>query len=98
MKITYKTNKLERACTEVKYAEKTYGFEMAVKLQLRIKQITAANNVEELIDNHVGRCHPLSQNRKGQYALDLIHPKRLVFEVDGNEIQIANIIEIVDYH
>lgn len=30
--------------------------------------------------------------------LILVHPYRLVFEKNGEEIQIANIIEIVDYH
>ncbi len=30
--------------------------------------------------------------------MDLIHPFRLVFEKKGEEIQIANILEIVDYH
>jgi proteic killer suppression protein len=46
----------------------------------------------------IGRCHPLKGNRKSQYAVDLVHPYRLVFEKIGNEIQIANIIEIVNYH
>lgn len=30
--------------------------------------------------------------------MDLVHPYRLVFEKIGNEIQIANVMEIVDYH
>ena len=30
--------------------------------------------------------------------MDLIHPFRLVFEKKGEEIQSANILEIVDYH
>lgn len=30
--------------------------------------------------------------------MDLVHPYRLVFEKQGNEIQIANILEITDYH
>lgn len=40
----------------------------------------------------------IAQNRKGQYAVDLVHPYRLVFEKNGDEIQIVNILEIVDYH
>nr|DAK59360.1 MAG TPA: XRE family transcriptional regulator [Caudoviricetes sp.] len=46
----------------------------------------------------IGRCHPLLGNRKGQYAVDLVQPFRLVFEQIGAEIRIANILEIVDYH
>ena len=40
----------------------------------------------------------VTNNRKGQYAVDLVHPYRLVFEKHGDEIQIAHIMEIVDYH
>jgi len=40
----------------------------------------------------------LTNNRKGQYAVDLVHPYRMVFEKHGNKIQVAHIMEIVDYH
>lgn len=71
---------------------------MAEKIDMRIGEISAADTVEMMIQFHIGRCHPLRQNRKGQYAVDLVHPYRLVFEKHGNKIQIANIFEIVDYH
>ena len=71
---------------------------MAEKIQQRIDEISAADTVEMMIQFHLGRCHPLLQDRKGQYAFDLVHPYRLVFEKRGSEIQIANILEIVDYH
>ena len=71
---------------------------MAGKIQQRIDQIHAADTVEQMIQFGIGRCHPLHQNRQNQYAVDLVHPMRLVFEKKGNEVQIANIIEITDYH
>ncbi len=98
MDITYRNRKMEKVCTDAKTAEKTYGREMADKIHQRIDEITAADTVEMMIKYHIGRCHPLAQNRKGQYAVDLVHPYRLVFEKNGNEIQIVNILEIVDYH
>ncbi len=98
MDITYKNKKIEKVCTDAKTAERTYGNEMADKIHQRIDEITAADTVEMMIQFHIGRCHPLTQNRKGQYAMDLVHPYRLVFERHGEEIQIANILEIVDYH
>ena len=79
-------------------AEKKYGLEMAEKIHQRIDEIAASDTVEEMVKFHIGRCHPLKGNRKGQYAMDLVHPYRLVFERKGNEIQIANVMEIVDYH
>lgn len=98
MDITYKNKKIKKVCTDANAAEKMYGRKMAEKIQQRIDQITAADSVEMLIEFHIGRCHPLTQNRKGQYAVDLVHPYRLVFEKKGDEIQIAIVLEIVDYH
>ena len=98
MDIEYKNNGIKKLCTEASAAEKKYGREMAEKIQLRIDQILSADTVEQMIQYHIGRCHPLHQNRKNQYAVDLVHPLRLVFEKRGTQIQIANITEIVDYH
>ena len=95
MDITYTNNKIKKVCTDAKTAERSYGRD---KIHQRIDEITAADTVEMMIQFHIGRCHPLTQNRKGQYAVDLVHPYRLVFEKNGDEIQIANILEIVDYH
>lgn len=98
MKITYKTRKIEKICTIACEAEKKYGLEMAKKIHQRIDEIDAFDTVEELIQFHIGRCHALKGDRKGHYAMDLIHPYRLVFKKIGCEIQIANVIEIIDYH
>lgn len=98
MEITYKTNKIRKICTDAKIAERSYGKEMAEKIHMRIDQILAADTIEMMIKFKIGRCHSLKNNRKGQYAVDLIHPYRLVFEKHGNEIQIAHILEVVDYH
>jgi len=96
--ITYNNKKIEKICTDEKVAERTYGSEMANKIQQRINEISAADTIEMMIQFHIGRCHPLTNNRKGQYAVDLVQPYRLIFEKIGDIIQIANIVEIVDYH
>lgn len=98
MKVEYRNRSIEKVCTIASAAERSYGRQMAEKIQLRIDQIEAADTVEQMIQYGIGRCHPLHQNRKNQYAVDLVHPMRLVFEKKGNEIQIANIIDITDYH
>lgn len=98
MQIEYRTKKLEKACTNAAEATKLYGHEMAAKIHQRIDEITAASSVEMMIQYRIGRCHPLKGNRKNQYAVDLIHPHRLVFEKRESEIQIVNIMKIIDYH
>ena len=98
MKITYKTRKIEKVCTIASEAEKKYGSEMAEKIHQRIDEIDASDTIEEMVQYHIGRCNPLKGNRKVQYAMDLVHPYRLIIEQIGDEIKIANIMEIVDYH
>lgn len=98
MDITYKNNKIKKVCIDANTANKIYGQAMAAKIHLRIDQISAADTVEMMIKFHIGRCHALTQNRKEQYAVDLVHPYRMVFEKIGDEIQIVKILEIVDYH
>ncbi len=98
MYITYKNKKIEKVCINAKTAEKAYGREMANKIHQRIDEISAADTVEMMIQFRIGRCHPLTQDRKGQYAVDLVHPYRLIFEKKDDTIQIVNILEIVDYH
>ena len=71
---------------------------MSELIHQRIDEIAAADSVEMMVKFHIGRCHPLKQNRRGQFAVDLVHPYRLVFEKQGTAIQIAHILEIVDYH
>ena len=99
MQITYKNQKINKICTNVSYAIKKHGKEMAFKIHLRIDQITAITTVEELVQKSVGRCHSLSGKRKGEYAMDLVHPFRLIFKVNklGN-LQVARVEEIINYH
>lgn len=103
MKILFRTKKLEKNCTDARLTRKFYG-ESAELIHQRISEIKAADTVEELVKYRIGRCHSLyDENNKrrtriNQYAMDLKHPYRLVFEKIGDEIQIANIVSIEDYH
>lgn len=98
MIVEYRTKSLEKTCTQAKVAIRAYGQEMAIRLQQRIKQIQSTDTVEMLLQFHIGRCHALHGDREGQYAMDLVHPYRLVFTRHGDVLQIARIEEIVDYH
>lgn len=96
--VEYNNRNIEKVCTNASVAERKYGSRMAELIQQRIDEISAADSVEQMIQFHIGRCHPLKGDRKDQYAVDLVHPQRLVFEKKGSQIKIANIMEIVDYH
>ncbi|WP_323985029.1 type II toxin-antitoxin system RelE/ParE family toxin [Fusibacter ferrireducens] len=94
----YKSNKLERVCTNYSFAKKEYGDQMAILIHQRIDQIRSATSVEMLVQFSIGRCHPLRGNRKGEYAMDLVQPYRMIFEQKDKKIQVVRIIKIEDYH
>jgi len=77
----------------------------------RLDDIKGMANLSELMKLPNARCHPLTQNRKGQFAVDLDHPYRLVFEpandplpkmpdggLDYEKITLIRILEVIDYH
>lgn len=98
MQVTYKNKALEKLCTDASVATKKYGLEMAAKLQLRLDQLRAADSVEQMLRFHIGGCHKLQGGRKERYAVALVQPYRLIFSKSGTTVQIAKILEIVDYH
>lgn len=71
---------------------------MADLLEVRLKQLIVATSIDWLVKKRIGRCHPLYGDRLGQYAMDLIHPYRLIFTQYDNTVDIVEIQEIVDYH
>ena len=98
LKITYRTNKLKKVCTEFGQAQKEYGKNMAVKIHQRIAEISSADSIEQLVKFSIGGCHVLHGNRDGQFAMDLEQPFRLIIAKDKEKIVCAKIEEIVDYH
>ena len=98
MQIEYNNRSIQKICTNASIAEKKYGTQMAERLSQRIDEIRSADSVEEMVKYKIGRCHLLKLNRKGQYAVDLVQPQRLIFEKKDNEGYVVNILEIIDYH
>ena len=98
MQVIYKDRKIEKVCTRADEARKRYGMEMAEKIQMRLDQIAAADSVEMMVQYRIGRCHQLNGQRHQQFAVDLVHPVRLVFELYGETGQVVKIMEIIDYH
>lgn len=101
MKIEYRTRKLEKQCTEFKNAQKAYGIEMASKISQRINELMAATSVDMMVQFSIGRCHSLNGDRKGEYALDLTQPYRLIFKIVEHDIEVIDVVlvtSIEDYH
>lgn len=111
MEIAFCSRKMEKLCNSSKEMLAKLGDRGAKALQLRLVQITAADTLEDLRRVPGARCHELTADRKGQLAVDLVHPRRLVFEPDHNPLPAKPdggldwqrvtrvlVIEVVDYH
>ncbi len=110
MDIFYKSNKLKKQLTKANEIQKAFGT-MAKKVNQRMKDIKASDNLNDLMKIPAANCHELKGNRKGQYAVDISGNFRLIFEPnhdpvplkDDNSINTAKVtaIEILkkeDYH
>lgn len=105
MYIRFINNKIRKVCETHSVAVRRLGLRNADLLVQRITEIEAADNLQILRALPAPRCHPLSGDRNGQYVVDLVHPKRLVFlpatelgQIIENLITEVIILEIVDYH
>ena len=110
MDVSFGDNKLRKLANDERKAIKVLGVNRARLFKLRLNMLMAAQSLEDL-RYAPGRFHELTANRKGQWACDLDHPYRLIFEphefpipqndVGGFvwlEIKGVEIIEIEDYH
>lgn len=59
---------------------------MARKLQQRLMELGAADNLADISHLPPPRLHELSGNRAGQFSVDLEHPYRLLFIPSENPI------------
>ena len=110
MEITFRTRKLQKVFNSCKDIKRTYGDRMARAIQNRLAVLRSASNLSLVPSSRPERIHQLSGNRKGQFAVDLVQPQRLVFEpnldpvpeneeggIDKYQVTAISIIEVTDY-
>lgn len=105
MDVFFADPKLEEICASHRRLVRTFGSENAARIEMRLQHLDEAESLHDL-QRLGGRLHQLKADRAGQFALDLKHPRRLVFVPidadepydDWSEIHSVEIIEIVDYH
>ena len=98
MDIIFANPKIRKQCLKAKN-----------RLKRRLDDIAAAPNMA-ILKELPGRLHPLLANRKGQWAMDLEHPLRLIMEpladplpekdgrLDLSKITVVRILSVEDYH
>ncbi len=110
MKISYKSNKLEKSLTVPKEISKSYGI-MAKKVNQRMKELSAASSLAVMKTLPAANCHELHADREGSLAVDISGNWRIIFEPDQNPVPAKEdggldwnlvtqikITEVTDYH
>lgn len=111
MDIAFRTRKLERDFNGADALRKTYGARMARAIMMRMAVLRAARSLELVPTTPPERRHRLVGDRDGQFAVDLVHPYRLVFVVnhepvprksdggiDTEQVTAITILDVVNYH
>ena len=109
MEISICGKKLADCLSDEDASRKRYGQRMTAIIFRRLAQLLASSTLETM--RNIGRCHELKGDRAGCFALDLVHPQRMIFKPDGNKeeylengsiiwkkVTKVEIIDIEDYH
>ncbi len=111
MDIAFRTRKLEKTFNSAGELRKAYGARMARIIMNRLAVLKAARNLALVPTTPPDRRHQLRGDRDEQFAVDLVHPHRLVFEanhdpvsrkedggIDVEQVTAITITNVIDYH
>lgn len=111
MEVCFQSQKLAKICNDQRALIATYGIANAKKIMLRLNELQSVDNLSQVPTTPPSRCHSLAGQRKGQFAVDVKQPYRLIFRPDGSSLPMKSsgeldwtkitsiiIIEIGDYH
>lgn len=110
MEIEYSSNKLKKQLSNASEIKKAFGVN-AKRVTARMDDIKASPNLAVLMQLSAANCHPLSGNKKGEWAVNISANHRLIFEIandpiptkeDNNidtiKVTDIRILETTDYH
>lgn len=111
MEIVFRTTRLAKTFNSASALQAAYGGRIAPVIMKRLAVLKNARTLLLVPTSRPERRHQLSGGRSEQYAVDLVHPHRLVFTpnheplprradggVDTDQVTAITIIEVVDYH
>lgn len=110
MDIGFQSAKLKDLCNDIKLRRRAFGERTSKLLGRRLDELRAAGSLADVAKLPAARCHELKGPRLGQLAVDLDHPRRLIFEpadprpvredggLDWPKVTSVVVIEVIDYH
>ena len=98
MQIQFRNNKLEKCFASYKQAARAWGDVVARKYIQRVGMIQEVKDLNELCGLPGLKCHPLKGDRQGEYSIKLTGFWRLIFTLQGAQLEIAMIEEVSKHY
>lgn len=111
MEIFFKSSKLRKTMSSKALLVREFGKENARVIMRRLVVLDAAECLAEVPTKRPERCHALTGKQKGQYAVDVKHPYRILLQpandpislledgsVDLERVTSIRILGVEDYH
>lgn len=98
MHVEFQSQRLRKQYEDHRQAERTYGKQVARRYIERVNIIRKARDLDELRDLPGLKCHPLKGERKGQWAVNLTGFYRLIFTLQGEQLEIVRIEEVSKHY
>jgi proteic killer suppression protein len=111
MEVVFASAKMQKLCNSATKLRGKYGSRMATLIGQRLFELSAADTLADMCMVHGARCHPLRENLKGLWAVDLVQLERLVFRpandplpklpddgLDAGRVTAIEVVAIGNYH
>ena len=86
MDIVFATDSLKKLCNSRMALQRKYGLNKAKKIERRLVDLAAAETLADMSRVPSARCHALKGDYAGKFAVDTIHPYRMIFESANNPV------------
>ena len=111
MDVNYRNTKMRKIFDSKTQLIRKYGSRRGLLISNRVVYLRLAPNLAAVPTGRPHRCHQLSGDRDEQFAIDIVHPFRLVFDVahnpiprdefggvDKERVTAIRFLEVTDYH
>ena len=110
MQVEAKNKKMQKLFSERDKLIKEFGLKRAQTIEQRVSELRAASCLADMKNLPGAAFHELREDRKGQFAVNVIYPFRLVLTpvdpvpktadggIDLNAVLGVILIEVVNYH
>ena len=85
MTIEYANNRLEKQLNDATETKRAFG-KMAAKVSQRIDEIRSFDNLHLLMKLPAAKCHALTGNRKGEWAVTISGNHRMIFVIANSPV------------